>query len=246
MFDEFLPKKKIGLLSPLSIVAEEAYQYYRLVPEGIMFVLLPLGLREYSRKDVERVFIPLEEHAALLVEEGADVIGQCGVPLPIIMGMEYHDNLLDRIAKVAKLPVTSTILGVVAAVKSLGIQNVAVANKWNTDMNSTLSKFFEREGISVAGVSSRPMAARASVTLKTNGKLALAYELGRAALTNYPDADGLYIGGGSWLTLPIIEPLEKEFGKPVVTNAIATVWNTCHLVNHWKPIQGYGRLLQGA
>jgi len=41
MFDDFLPKRKIGVLSPLPIIDNSAYQLYHIAPEGVMFVFLP-------------------------------------------------------------------------------------------------------------------------------------------------------------------------------------------------------------
>jgi hypothetical protein len=35
MFEEFLPKKKIGVLSPLAVIDNSAYEFYQLVPRGI-------------------------------------------------------------------------------------------------------------------------------------------------------------------------------------------------------------------
>ena len=70
----------------------------------------------------------------------------------------------------------------------------------------------------------------------------MAYQLGREGLANYPEADGLYLGGSSWLTYPLVKPLEKEFGKPVVVNEMAEVWQTLNMLKCWKPIPGYGRL----
>lgn len=243
-FDVFLPKRKIGFLMPLPIIDNAAYQFYRLIPEGIMAVMLPIGLHEFTQQDVKRVFAPLEEHLALLVERGVTIIVQGGVPLPILMGLEFHDNLLSRIEKATGLPATSTIKDVVAATKSLGIKNIALANKWNPDMNKVLSMFFDREGIKTAGITSQIMLPSEFVKLKSEESLDLAYELGRRAFLDNPQADGLYIGGGAWLTFPLVAPLEKEFGKPVITNDTATSWNVCHIIDYWKPIQGYGRLMQ--
>jgi maleate cis-trans isomerase len=73
--------------------------------------------------------------------------------------------------------------------------------------------------------------------------LHLAYALGRGAFEQYPDAEGVYIGGGAWLTLPVIGRLEAEFGKPVITNQVATVWHALQLLDCWAPLQGFGRLL---
>lgn len=243
IFDDFLPKRKIGYLYPLHVIDYSAYQFYQLVP-GIMLVILPLGLGGFTPKDVERAFARLEEYLAIFVEHGVDIIMQSGVPLPIIMGLEYHDNLLVYIKKATGLPATSSVMNVVAATKFLGIRNIALANKWNPNMNNVLGLFFAREGIRVAGINSRSMEPSEFGRLKTEESLMLAYELGREVLRSNPDADGLYIGGGAWLTIPIIKPIEDEFGKPVITNENATIWHVCHLIDYWKPIHGYGRLLQ--
>ncbi len=74
----------------------------------------------------------------------------------------------------------------------------------------------------------------------------LAYELGRSALTRFPQADGLYIGGGSWLSEPVCQALERDFGKPAISNSSAMVWDTLSRLGHWKPIPGQGRLLAAA
>ncbi len=65
----------------------------------------------------------------------------------------------------------------------------------------------------------------------------------RAALESHPEADGLFIGGGSWLTLPAIVALEEEFGRPVIGNQAAVVWDACRRVNYWRPKPGYGKLI---
>ncbi len=113
-------------------------------------------------------------------------------------------------------------------------------------MNATLGEFFAREGISITGVFSRSLAP--SQFLKTGDleSMNLAYELGKGALERHPDADGLYIGGAAWLTLPVVRRLEQEFGKPVVTNQVATMWQLLHVLDCWKPIPECGRLLSGS
>ena len=52
MFEDYLPKHKIGCLSPLAVVENAAYEFYRLAPPGLMLVLVPIGLSEFSRADV--------------------------------------------------------------------------------------------------------------------------------------------------------------------------------------------------
>jgi maleate isomerase len=243
MFEAFLPKKKIGVLSPLAVIDNSAYEFYQLVLRGIMMVTVPLGLQAFTAKDVERVFEPIDQQLDLLLERGIDIVQQAGVPLPLLIGPEALQRLLDRIAEKTQLPATSTVLDVVAATKRLGLEKIAVANKWTEAMNQTLAQFFAQENISVVGANTRPMNPSEFVKMTSDASLHLAYALGRGAFETYPDAEGVYIGGGAWLTLPVIGRLEAEFGKPVITNQVATVWHTLQLLDCWAPLQGFGRLL---
>ena len=70
MFEEYVPKRKIGVLSPLPIIDNAAYEFYRLVPDGVMMVAISVGLQEFSRTDVERVFEPIDQLVAMLTERG--------------------------------------------------------------------------------------------------------------------------------------------------------------------------------
>jgi maleate cis-trans isomerase len=244
MFEEFLPKKKIGVLSPLAVIDNITYEFYQLVPKGIMLVAVPLGLQEFTAKDVERVFRPIDRQLELLLERGIDLVQQAGVPLPLLIGPEALQLLLDRIAERTKLPATSTVLDVVAAAKRLGLKKIAVANKWTEAMNQTLAQFFAKENITVVGACTQSMNPSEFLKMTSDASLHLAYTLGRGAFEQYPDAEGVHIGGGSWLTLPVIGELEAEFGKPVITNQVATVWHTLQLLDCWAPIQGFGTLLR--
>ena len=243
MFDEHVPKLKIGALKPLSVVDNAAYEFYRMAPPGVMLVMIPVGLEKFSAEDVERVFAPVDAMCDQLVERGVDIIMQSGVPLPLLIGVDAHDRMLDHIAEHTGLPATSSVLGVVATAKQLGLRRVALANKWSEAMNRTLGEFFAREGIEIAGVASEVLVPAQFQKMSSADSMELAYELGRAALARYPDADGLYIGGGAWLSQPVCEALESEFGKPAISNLSSMIRDTLSRLGHWAPITGRGRVL---
>ena len=243
MFEEFIPKRKIGVLSPRSVIDNQPSEFYRLAPPGIMLVMVPSGLREFSREDVERVFASVDERLEMLMERGIDLVMQAGVPLPILIGIEAHDRLIAHMEEKTGLPATSSVLNVVAAAKHLGIENIAVVNKWTDEMNNTLGEFFAREGIAVAGVANRSMTPAEFTRISSAGSVDLAYGLGRQAFEDYPEADGLYIGGGNWISQPVAERLEEEFDKPAYCNQGAMIWECFHRLDCWQPIPGHGRLL---
>ncbi len=247
MFENSIPRHKVGVLLPLSIVDNAAYEFYRLAPPGIMQVMIPIGLAEFSAADVERaLFKPLANNLDKLMERGINLVVQSGTPLPILIGVAAHDRMIEFMAKHAGVPASSTVLAVGRAAHHLGVKKMALVNKWSDAMNRTLGEFLAREGVSVCGAATKEMAPADFQKIKSRDHMQLAYELGRRAFLDNPDCDAIYIGGGTWLAEPVSLRLEEEFGKPAICNMTAQLWDILHLLDDWKPIQGHGRLLAAA
>ena len=243
MFEDFAPKYKLGCLVPGQIVDNHAYEFYRLAPKGVMEVMVGVGLKEFSKNDVERVFSPVDKYVEMLMDRDVDMIIQNGVPLPILIGIEAHDRLLDHIHTLSGLPVTSTVLSVVKSAKDLGAKKIAVANKWTDEMNHCLDQFFRRGGSHIVGKSVNELAPVDFHKIKSSDHMVLAYELGKRAFLQNPDCDAVYIGGGSWIAEPVAVTLEKEFGKPVICNQAAVIRTAMQMLNAWTPQSGHSRLL---
>ena len=94
MFENDVPKHKIGMLQPLALIDNTPYEFYRLAPPRVMLVMIPIGLAEFSKGDVERVFAPLDSYLDQLMDRGIDMVVQNGVPLPILIGIEAHDRMI--------------------------------------------------------------------------------------------------------------------------------------------------------
>jgi maleate isomerase len=245
-WDDALPKRTIGNLSPLGRIKYEPYEFNRVAPKSVLNVYIPIGLSEFSAADVARVFDPIDGLVDQMLVENVDIIVQGGVPLPCLIGVEAQDQLLERIAKRSGLPVSSTVTAVTKAARHMGIKNIAIANKWSDAMNAVLTEFFARDGVNVAGVSSEPMAPVDFIKMDVATGMKLAYELGKRAIEEHPDCDGLYVGGGAWLVLPMVELLEKEYGLPCISNIDCQIWDALHLIDFWTPSNTSNRLLASA
>jgi arylmalonate decarboxylase len=243
VFEDVLPKRMLGILSPLSIIDASAYEFYQLAPPGVMAVMTGIGLTEFTAADVERALVPLDALADKMMDRQVDMIVQSGLPPALLMGVDAHDKLIERLARRTGKPASSTILALCAAARHLGLRRIAVANKWTDAMNRTLADFFARAGIEIAGVVSEPKVPSEYTKMGQAEYLDLGYQLGRAALIDFPNVDGLYLGGGAGLVQPAVELLEREFGKPVLSNQNAMLWETLHRVDYWAPMTGRGRLL---
>lgn len=243
MRDFVVPNIKIGDIKPLSVVDYTVYEFYRIAPPGMMLVLALAGLETFQKEDAVRALEPIDRIVDAMVERQVDLVFMSGTPLAVLLGIEGHDELLRRIEDRSKVPASSSALGVVEAARHLGLGRVALANKWSDAMNRTLAAFFARAGIEVVGTSSNEMSPAEFQKSSTADSSSLAYELGRGALERFPDADGIYLGGGAWLTEHAREALEREFGKPVITNQNSMVRDVLSRLRRWKPIEGNGLVL---
>ena len=247
MFENSVPKHQVGVLLPLAVVDNAAYEFYRLAPKGIIQVMIPIGLGEFSKADVERaLFKPLASNLDKLMEREVQMVVQSGTPLPILIGVEAHDRMIEFMTRHTGLPASSTVLAVGRAARHLGIKKLALVNKWSDAMNKTLGEFLAREGVSVCGVAAKEMAPAEFQKISAPEHMKLAYDLGRRAFLENPDCDAIYIGGGTWLAEPVAERLEEEFGKPAICNQTAQLWDILHMLKYWQPIAGHGRLLAAA
>jgi arylmalonate decarboxylase len=69
-----------------------------------------------------------------------------------------------------------------------------------------------------------------------------AYELARK--TDRPDADAIVMPGGNWSSMPVVERLENELGKPVLVNNAVSLWAGLRLLKYRHSVTGYGVLLR--
>ena len=243
MMENVVPKRKLGILTPLPVIGSSAYEYYCMAPPGVLLEMIPIGLREFTRAGVERALAPLDEWIDMFVDRRVDLIMQSGIPVGLLLGIEAHDVLIERIAARSGKPATSSMLAVPAAARNVGITKVVAANRWPKENNATLARFFEREGIEMVGVASEAIPPSKMQKMPLAEGIELAYQIGRRALETHPEADGLYIGGSRWMVQESAERLEREFGKPVVGNKNAMVWDTLRRVDYWTPMPNQGRVL---
>ena len=242
-FDEFLPKRKLGILTPLAVTENGPYEFYRIAPHGASMVMVPFGIEKFTRDDLDRVLAPLDSMIDALVQRHVDIIISSGVPLSLLMGPDAHDAFLARITERSHLPAGSTLTAAIAAARHLGIGKIAFVNKWNDGLNRALAEFFARDGIETVGTATEVLPIDQFQGLPSGDSLELAYTLGRQAFEQFPEAEGLFLTGGTWLAQPVCEELEREFNKPCLGNQACALWDALHRVDYWTPIEGHGMLL---
>jgi maleate cis-trans isomerase len=161
------------------------------------------------------------------------------------MGIEAHDRMIAHIEARTGKPATSTTLSVTRAAAHLKMKKIALVNKWSSQMNKVLADFYQRVGVEVVGAVTNEMSPADFVRIPSGDHMRMAYELGKKALRDNSDADGIYLGGGTWLSEPVTRLLEQETGKFVICNQTAQMWDVLGLLGQPRVIPGHNRLLAG-
>jgi len=118
--------------------------------------------------------------------------------------------------------------------KYLGLKSVAIASPYVERTNELLAKYLTKSGFKV--VSKKGLGIQWSADLLPENAYRLALDV------NDDTADGILISCTNFRSLEVIEQLEKELGKPVVTSNTASLWKLLQLSGVKEKVKGAGQL----
>jgi arylmalonate decarboxylase len=127
---------------------------------------------------------------------------------------------------------------VAAALRHLGVKKMAVVTPYPQEINDKEMAFFADLGFEAVGLE--------SFLQSDSYKIPMIPQADTRALAEKVDreeADGVFISCTNLATADIIEPLERELGKPVVTSNQATFWMALRKLGIDTPVPGCGQLL---
>jgi maleate cis-trans isomerase len=165
------------------------------------------------------------------------------VPVSAALGRERVLGMIAEAPRRTGAPLDTDLEAIAAAARHLGVKRAALATRWHQPLNDAVAKYLKSAGVEVVGqqASGRTMAENA--TLGAADGMRMALELGRAALTAAPTAQGLILPGGRWLSIHAVAALEAEFGKPVFLNLNSSLWAALRSAGRGLPVVGQGMLL---
>jgi len=240
------PWFQLGYVIPHLYTDLDAYQFYRVAPEGMMLVTTGLDLREYSLAAVESELPVLWERFDLLAKKKVDRIALSGVPVASVLGRTRMLEILGQARARTGLPCDTDLEAHIATLEHLGVTRIALATRWPDAVNSALTRYLAEAGITVVACRAvqRTLAQnKGSVAAEDH---ALALSLGREVLREAPDAQALLMPGGLWFAIHAVPLLEVEFGKPVLLNILSTTWAALHAAGprmRGRPDARWGKVL---
>ena len=216
------PWYQLGYVIPHLYTDLDAYQFYRVAPEGMMLVTTGLNLKEYSLAAVEQELPALWRAFDLLASKKVDRLSLSGVPVASALGRTKMRQIIEEAEQRTGIACDTDLEAHIATLQRLGARRIALATRWPESVVSALTRYLGEAGIEVIASRSRARTLDQNKYSSAAADHELALELGSEALRAAPEAEALLMPGGLWFAIHAVPMLEAEFGKPVLLNILST------------------------
>lgn len=203
------------------------------------FIARGLGIGAVSPAGFAPVIDTVLDRARELRDAGAEVISLMGTSISFYQGPKFTEGLRSAMQQATGLPCTTMSHAIVAALRQLGIQRVAVATSYIDELNDKLVAYLTHAGFTVTAIEGMSITGVKEVGQVPTKALV---DLSRKVFEQDPSAQGIFISCGGLLTLDAIRQLEDELDLPVAASSPAGFWDVV-LRGGWDPrTHGFGRL----
>jgi maleate cis-trans isomerase len=204
--------------------------FHRMVARGVTGSLT--GQAERNRMMIDS----LDDGVELLSMVKPDVIVIAHTATSYTLGIDREKTLLKRLAEASGRRVVTAFGSVVSALRRLGVERVALGAPYSAETTAEGKAHLDAHGFRV--VSHDNLKGVTNIYDETAER---AYALAR--LVDCPEAQAVFLSGTGMPTLPVLEMLETDLGKPVLSSNLAMMWHALRTVGVGAKVDGYGRLM---
>lgn len=230
--------RRLGLLVPSSNSTQEP-EFIDVLPRSVSLHTARLTLNDIDPDSTVRIVEELEKESRKLADAAVGAILLAATAPSSRKGIGYDRELVQRIRAATGKPATTASTSMLEAFGVLGIRRVALAAPWTAAVNANVVRFMEANGIEVVNQEAMGVVRNNDV-----GRLdpQTAYDFGRKA--DRPEAQAVFLACGNWWNASIVERLERDLGKPVLTTNLVSIWGVLRILAYPELIPGYGVLLR--
>lgn len=229
--------RRVGLLLPSSNSVQEG-EFSRALPPGFTLHVTRMGLSMVEADSTLRIAHEIEAESKKLADADVDVIVFAATAPSSRNGIGYDRELIKRISNASGKPATTASTALIKALRTLGANSIVLAAPWSDAVNRTAAAFIEANGFKVLAQGALGHVRNLEIGLLDPQS---AYDLARRL--DRADADAVMLGCGNWSTFTVIENLERDLGKPVLTTNQVSLWHALKMLGA-PPLSGLGVLLR--
>jgi maleate isomerase len=208
------------------------------LPKHITLHVARMGLSTVEADSTLRIVQEIEAESKKLADVDVDVILFAATAPSSRNGIGYDQELVARIKASSGKPATTASTALLEALRALGAKSIVLGAPWSDAINKTAAAFIEANGFKVVAQEALGHVRNLDIGLLDPQS---AYDVGCRA--DRPDADAVMLACGNWSTFAIIDRLERDLRKPVLTTNQVSLWHALKLIGG-EPLQELGVLLR--
>lgn len=193
------------------------------------------GQDQRTRSQLDHIDEPTEMLALIRPQ----VIAMAHTASSYMLERAGEAELTERMEKKHNVRFTSAFASVIAAMNQLGVTKVALGTPYAEKQTLAGQAALESYGMEVVNV--RRLENVRNIYEETPER---AYSLARSANTS--EAEVVFLSGVGMPTVEVLDALEQDLGKPVISSVAAMMWHCLKLAGVKPLVPGYGRLLSGS
>ncbi|HJV82373.1 maleate cis-trans isomerase family protein [Noviherbaspirillum sp.] len=229
---------RIGLLAPSSNTTIEP-EFYRALPPDVTLHTARLYLTQIATDSIENVVRDLETQACNLASADVDVIVLGATAPSLIKGVGYDREVIQRIEKATGKRATTASTALLEALHHVDAKKIVLGSAFDDKVNGIARNFLEANGFQVLDAQGLGLVDNLVV-----GRLDASTARDLARRIDRPDAQAIALACTNWKSMEVIDALEQELGKPVISTTQACIWAALRIIGRTEGIPGYGRLLR--
>ena len=191
-----------------------------------MVVSTRMFIEAVDRDGLANMVKNVDRAARELATARPNVILMAGTAGAFNGGPGFDRELVKRIEDASGVPGTTTMTAVLAALDALDVEKIAVATSYIQPVDDALAEVLRasgREVVSIQGMGILKSIDMGDLAPETNCQFA------REMLREAEGAEACLLSCGNWRTLEAIQPLEEEFGIPVLTSNQTGLWQALRM-----------------
>lgn len=154
-----------------------------------------------------------------------------------LKGYRWDDEFCRKWAEKCSFQISTTALSLVESLRHLNAGKIAVATPWHEEANQAAVTYLKARDIDVVSISSYPLNRFEINDMKPEGTYRFAKKADSDA------AECLCIFATDLQSAEILQKLEDDLGKPVISSNSAILWNILRMLKAPHGVKGFGRLL---
>jgi maleate cis-trans isomerase len=228
---------RLGVIVPSGNVIAEP-QLTAMLPAGVAPYFTRLRLRGSSEAELTGMLDGLEDASGLLTDAQVDLlVFHCTAVTTFSPSLSA--TVGERMRSLSGIPSMTTADALTAALDVLHARDIVLLTPYLPGPHQREIEFVNAHGANVV--------ADAALGIDTNTEMARLppeelYEF--VVRHRHPDADAYFLSCTALRSAEIIEPLERELGRPVLTSNLARVWLALRRGGIGDKVDGFGQLLR--